>query len=107
MDNEINNYVGVIYWNFVNRYVGDGVAADWVEEQNRIFNRDLKVTIGKVYAKVVCGGSVHSFIVLNTGPKFQKGDILKASSANAPAKNYARGNVFNYESYQNVSWVGA
>lgn len=43
---------------------------------------------GKKYAKIVHGGSVHSFVDLTTG------DVLKAASWKAPAK-HARGNILD------------
>lgn len=43
--------------------------------------------------------SCHSFIDLNTG------DIWKAASWKAPAKNFPRGNIINKE-YGTIRWTG-
>lgn len=43
---------------------------------------------GSKYAKVCHGNSVHTFVELNTG------DILKAATFRAPAKNGVRGSVY-------------
>lgn len=69
------------------------------------FYEGLDYKEGSKYIKVMTGGSVHSFIVnTDNDPKFRKGDILKAASWSAPARNFARGNVF--EEYE-VRWTGA
>lgn len=55
------------------------------------------------------GGSAHSFIVLKSpkGKNFQFGDILMAASYKAPATNFARGNIFDYDSYKSrARWSG-
>ena len=52
--------------------------------------------------------SVHSFICVQPHDQWKFGDILKAASWAAPAKNFARGNVLDPDSYKNtVSWTGA
>jgi len=68
------------------------------------FNAELHIKEGKKYIKVISGTSVHSFIAKEDDSQFKRGDILMASGWNAPAKNKARGNIF--ESYH-ISWLGA
>lgn len=67
------------------------------------FEKSLRVEEGKKYIKVVSGGSVWGFIVKDADSKFKSGDILKAASWASPAKNAARGNVFNGYS---IAWTG-
>jgi len=77
-------------------------------QMTKEFEEGLTVEEGKVYLKVITRSgssrSVHSFIVKEDGPKFKRGDILKAASWNAPAKNQARGNIFG--TYR-ILWTGA
>ena len=64
---------------------------------------------GNKYLKVITGRdsrSVHSFVCMKDNGKFKKGDILKAASWAAPAKNFARGNVIA-GNFENISWTGA
>lgn len=60
---------------------------------------------GSKYIKILTSG-VHSFVVnTDKDKKFNRGDILKAASWNAPARNFARGNVLD-GSLENVRWTG-
>tara|TARA_B100000424_G_scaffold36906_1_gene25011 strand:+ start:94 stop:462 length:369 start_codon:yes stop_codon:yes gene_type:complete len=82
------------------------------EKMIKEFVEGIHFTVGQKYIRVVTSNghqrSVHSFIV-NTyeDNKFQFGDILKAAGWATPARNFRRGNVFETQSYQNVSWTGA
>lgn len=49
--------------------------------------------------------SVHSFVVRVSHGKFKAGDILKAASWAAPAKNFSRGNVLTGD-MKRVRWSG-
>jgi len=75
------------------KFRGEHANSPWTAEMVDEFNRTLTYEIGSRYVKVVTGTSVHSFICINDMGKFCKGDILKAASFKAPAKNFARGNV--------------
>ena len=88
------------------------LSADNIEKrikENSVieFKNGIDHICGSKYIKVIRRDnqtSVHSFIVnIYDDDKFKYGDILKASSWNAPARNFARGNVF--ENYK-VRWVG-
>lgn len=76
------------------------------DEFVREFNDRLQVVVGSKFIKVVSGGSAHSFICLHDMGKFTKGDILKAASWAAPAKNFSRGNTMA-RNFGTISWTGA
>ena len=89
------------------------LSADNIEKrikENSVieFKNGIDHICGSKYIKVIRRDnqtSVHSFIVnIYDDDKFKYGDILKAASWNAPARNFARGNVF--EEYK-VRWTGA
>lgn len=103
MNNEIGLYLDYINNDFERWY-------DFTEYKNeeRIaeFKANLRIEEGKKYIKVIHNSSVHSFIVIEDDAKFKRGDILKAASWRAPAKNFARGNILD-KNYGSVSWTGA
>lgn len=68
------------------------------------FNSGLSVEEGRKYVKIVKSGSVWGFIVKETEGKFRKGDILKAASWAAPARNHARGNIL--DGGYSICWTG-
>ena len=99
----------------VQRYI-EAIKADYAgyspmsairEEMIREFNVAICYQIHRKFIKVITGPqtSVHSFIMLEDDGKFKRGDILKAASWRAPAKNFARGNVL--KPLSNVRWTGA
>lgn len=70
------------------------------------FNDGVRYQEGSKYIKVIQGSSVHSFIMKKDDGKFKRGDILKAASWAAPARNFARGNLLT-KNFSNVRWTGA
>jgi len=64
----------------------------------------ITIKEGTKYIKIIKDGSVWGFIVnTDKDKKFKYGDILMAAGYNAPARNKARGNIF--EKYS-VAWTG-
>jgi len=69
------------------------------------FNNGLSFQEGRKYIKVISSRSVWGFIVAtDNDKKFKRGDILKAAGWAAPARNAARGNIFDEE--YDVQWTG-
>jgi len=70
---------------------------------------EILVQEGSKYIKIVRSDSqdmVWGFIVkTDTDKKFRKGDILKAASWAAPARNKARGNILEGD-FSWVRWTG-
>lgn len=71
------------------------------------YEEGIEFTEGSKYIKVIQNRSVWGFIVKgDNDKKFRKGDILKAAGWNAPARNAARGNIFELDKTR-VQWTGA
>ena len=71
------------------------------------FTTNWKIKNGSKYVKIMVknGGSVWGFVVnTDNDKKFKKGDILKAASFAAPARNAARGNVLDGD--YDINWTG-
>ena len=84
-----------------------GYHTENVEVRNNMFNEykdGFKTIVGQKFIKVTNNGSVKAFVVKADDGKFKMGDILKASSWKAPAKNRARGNVL--EADYSIQWTG-
>ena len=73
---------------------------DWMIER---FEDGLTFKEGRKYIKIIERGSAWGFIVKGEDEKFQVGDILKPANWATPARNAARGNVF--EDYT-IQWTG-
>lgn len=84
---------------------------DHLRAPNSDYIKDVYWMRGSRYLRTVTvstGGSrsSHSFIVIKDHDGFRCGDILKAASWKAPARNFIRGNVFNPESYRHHKCYG-
>jgi len=75
-------------------------------EMNAKFKDGLSFTVGSKYIKIFSeGGGVSAFIVkTENDKKFKCGDILKAASYAAPARNAARGNIL--DGGYPINWTG-
>jgi hypothetical protein len=83
----------------------------WAQSADAVGKYEVSFYKGRKFLKVVktSWGSrgVHSFICIQEHDQWKYGDILKAASWAQPAKNFARGNVLNTDSYKYMSWTGA
>ncbi len=76
------------------RFVGyieklnENLAAYYEGKFTHVKTPEVTVEFGRKYAKVIVGDSVHTFVNITTG------EILKAASYKAPAKNGVRGSIF-------------
>ena len=68
------------------------------------FNEGLHYEEGRKYIKVISNNSVWGFIMTADDKKFKAGDIPKAAGWAAPARNAARGNIFD-DQYTS-QWTG-
>jgi len=66
--------------------------------------KGFKTIVGQKIIKKNNKSRVKAFIVKQDDGKFKMGDILKAASWRAPAKNSARGNVL--EAGYSIQWTG-
>ena len=114
MKTEIENYLAAIAndyarWISVADSANENIARIRTENVSE-FCAGLTIEEGSKYIKVISGArgqrSVHSFIVKKDDGKFKAGDILKAASWAAPAKNFSRGNVLT-GNFGSVHWTGA
>ena len=79
------------------------------DDMRKEFAEGFSHSVGQKYIKVIAGSPdrpfVHSFIVAtDSDSKFRKGDVLKPATWKAPAKNKARGNIFDGDFP--IQWTG-
>ena len=96
------------YRGYIDTYAGswDGKGEMTKTQEKKVneFERDFEVSEGKKYIKIKQKrGGVWGFVVKQDDAQFRAGDILKAASYSAPARNKPRGNVFTG---YNVQWTG-
>ena len=109
MKNEILNLIENIktdYYQWTLR-CADGELSETNKTMIANFEEGVRFEEGRKYIKVLTDTSVWGFIVkVEDDKKFNKGDILMPAGYNAPARNKARGNVFDLENYA-TRWTGA
>jgi len=107
---QVNEYmdaicVDYVAWQSKGLKTGYEVDEKIRDQMAKEFCEGVRFEEGRKYIKVIHGTSVHSFIQKEDDKKFKSGDILKAASWDAPARNFARGNILK-GGYQ-VAWTGA
>lgn len=108
METEVNKYLDLIkadYLQWQALSTKDATQRKIADDMVTEFNAGLRVQSGSKYIKVIQRNSVHSFIVTKDDGKFRKGDVLKAASWAAPARNFARGNIL--DGTAKPMWTGA
>ena len=93
------------FWKASDSVAAKGTISPFAQQQIDGFMESLEFRGGSKYIKVIRENSVWGFIVnTENDKKFKYGDILKAAGWAAPARNKARGNVFEDLSW--VQWTG-
>ena len=83
---------------------GEAEVSGYMKDQLDRWDELMTVKQGSKYIKILRENSVWGFVVNTENDKlFKFGDILMAAGWAAPARNKARGNVF--EEY-NIKWTG-
>lgn len=103
---QVEDKVCVLIDNLKDNYETWAKSCGIGQKQVDKFNTGFNVRPGNKYIKIINSGSVWGFICLYDDQKFNRGDILKPAGFNAPARNFARGNIFKLDSY-NAVWTGA
>jgi hypothetical protein len=83
------------------------IKDDITRKMNEEYVSGITYKTGNKYIKLFNErGGVLGFVVnVDNDKKFEKGDILKAAGYNAPARNFARGNIL--KGGYNIMWTGA
>ena len=78
---------------------------DTKKKMNAAYADNFDIRYGKKYIKIVCNNSVAAFVVgVDNDKKFKNGDILLPAGYNAPARNFARGNIL--DGGYGIAWTG-
>jgi len=96
------------FWKAADSVAAKGTLSPYAQEQLDNFMESIEFSGGSKYIKVIRNDNqrtVWGFIVnTENDSKFKYGDILKPAGWAAPARNKARGNVFEDLSW--VQWTG-
>jgi hypothetical protein len=107
---QMNNGINGLFKHMTESYAeflkaGGYYTPEKVEE----YNHGLEYHYGKSFIKLIKeangSASVVGFVVLQDSGKFKQGDLLRAAGWNAPAKNFARGNILTGD-YGDTRWSG-
>jgi hypothetical protein len=108
MNNEMNTLIANIKKDYFDwtTVCATGELSETNKMMIAVFNENITYKTGSKYIKVFSeGGGVWGFVVnTDNDKKFKKGDILKAASYAAPARNAARGNIVDGD--YTVRWTG-
>jgi len=106
MKNELKKLVELIAQDYANWTAKSAYGDDDTKaERANDFMRTLHVEEGRKYMKVIQAGSVWGFVMKADDKQFKAGDILKAASWAAPARNKPRGNILEGD-FSWVRWTG-
>ena len=104
LNDGVQKMIGAMDEDYVDWTNRSGLTEEHAEERAANFANKFEITEGRKYIKVISDRSVTAFVMKEDDKKFRKGDILKAASWNAPARNAARGNVL--EGNYPINWTG-
>jgi len=109
MNQAIQNLMNRIvedYNNWTNR-LAKGELSEHNINMMQEFEEKVDYKVGNKYIRIFQGNSVWGFVVnTDTDKQFNYGDILMAAGYNKPARNKARGNIFDLDNTR-VQWTGA
>ena len=90
-------------------YREDGTISDHVLKMQEEFKNGWTIKEGKkyigIYKTLGNQSSIWGGVVKEDGGRFKKGDILLPAGYNAPARNFARGNILDGD--YTIAWTGA
>lgn len=101
---DFNNAIDKLIVAIGDDYHAWSMQADMEASRVETFREELSVKTGRKYVKILSRSSVWGFVQIEDDKMFKRGDILMAAGYNAPARNKARGNIFdpNYD----IAWTG-
>lgn len=110
MQKQIENLLVKIKDDYINWTTAGGTKelSGYFKESVEKWDDTIQIKEGQKYIKIIRDKGVWGFIAkedfVSKGKVFNKGDILKAAGWQAPARNAARGNIYDDDYY--VQWTG-